>query len=255
MDIRKIKITPQWSKNKKEIWDEMFECIAGDDSIKPAKKWVSYLKYAAILIIAVLLFGSLYKIENKTAFGQHLTIYLPDSSRVILNAGSKITYRPYLWFAFRSVKLEGEAFFEVKQGCRFSVISGQNQVYVHGTTFNVFTRPEMYRVTCLTGRVGVHINNETFSLEQGMQVTLRSQKPQIEKNMICAMGWMSEKFVFTEIPLPEVVAEIERQYNIRVTADKAMNQLYTGYFLKTEHPEDALEIIGKPFGITFKIER
>jgi ferric-dicitrate binding protein FerR (iron transport regulator) len=255
MDISKIKITPQWSKNKKEIWNETFKCLSDNNSIKPAKTWTSYLKYAAILVIAVLLFGSLYKVENKTAFGQHLTICLPDNSQVTLNAGSKITYSPCLWFVLRSVKLEGEAFFKVKKGSRFRVVSGRNQVYVRGTTFNIFTRPEMYRVTCLTGQVEVHISNETFPLSQGMQVTLRSQNTQIEKNIVLVTDWRNGKFVFTETPLAEVIAEIERQYDIRVTTDKIINQLYTGHFSKTEQAEDALEIVGKPFSITFKIEK
>jgi ferric-dicitrate binding protein FerR (iron transport regulator) len=68
-----------------------------------------------------------------------------------------------------------------------------------------------------------------------------------------ATGWMQGKFAFTETPLAEVVAEIERRYDIRVIPDYNPDYLYTGNFSKTERPEEVLEIIGKPFGITFNI--
>ena len=44
---------------------------------------------------------------------------------------------------------------------------------------------------------------------------------------------------------------------MRVTCSvQDMNSLYyTGNFMKTERPEDVLEIIGRPFGITFNIEK
>jgi ferric-dicitrate binding protein FerR (iron transport regulator) len=116
----------------------------------------------------------------------------------------------------------------------------------------------MYRVTCLTGRVAVSTSEETFVLHPGMQVTCRKGTQTVNENIMTTqtIGWMQGRFVFTETPLAEVVAEMERQYNIRVTCSGAdLNHLYTGNFIKTEKPEDILDIIGRPFGITFNIEK
>jgi ferric-dicitrate binding protein FerR (iron transport regulator) len=257
MNMGNIRINPQWSKSKDEIWNEMFGHFEERDDRKPFLRRIPLWSYAAVLLLLVLLTViHLYKVTDEAGRGEHATVRLPDNSLVTLNAGSKISYKPLQWFVAREVVLEGEACFEVKSGSRFSVRSGGNRVNVRGTTFVVYARPEMYRVTCLEGRVEVSANRETVLLEAGMLVTCRGQQQHICKEIIpyATIGWMEGKFVFTETPLSEVVAEIERQYDIHVTSDSDLNRLYTGNFHKTEHPEDVLEIIGKPFGITFNIE-
>ena len=88
-----------------------------------------------------------YTVTEIAKRGSHLAVTLPDGSKVNLNADSRLTYKPYQWIISRNVELEGEAFFEVKQGKRFSVKSNQNKVNVLGTSFNIFSRPGNYRVT------------------------------------------------------------------------------------------------------------
>jgi ferric-dicitrate binding protein FerR (iron transport regulator) len=255
MNINRIKIRPRWKKSKEEIWQETFDSLPFEEIPKTTTVWFTALKYAAALIFGVFLFGSLYKVEHKAVRGQHLTVYLPDNSRVTLNADSKISYKPCLWFLTRNVKLEGEGFFEVKPGSRFSVKSGQYRVSVLGTEFNVYARSEQYRVNCVSGRVEVTANKDVITLTKDMQVIFHTQKPEIESDTQWNADWMQNKFSFFDTPLADVVAEIERQYDIRIVADKPLNQRYTGTFTKTESPEDILEIVGKPFGITFKTEK
>ncbi|MDR1723921.1 MAG: FecR domain-containing protein [Tannerella sp.] len=260
MDTNNIIIRPRWKKSKEEIWMESFENKVDsnrDDVAEASTKRISLtlLKYAAILILSVSLFGILYSIEEQAPRGQHITTYLPDNSRVMLNADSKISYKPLVWLISRNVELEGEAFFEVKRGSRFSVKSGQYKTTALGTKFNVFARDEIYSVTCSSGRVEVTVNHEIIPLTEGMKVTVSSQKPVIEHVTPGDADWMNDRFIFEDAPLYEVVTEIERQYDISISADKPLNQRYTGNFQKTERPEDALEIVGKPFGITFKIEK
>jgi len=51
------------------------------------------------------------------------------------------------------------------------------------------------------------------------------------------------------------VKEIERQYDIRIVTSSNLDYFYTGNFSKSTDPEEILQIIGKPFGITFSIKK
>ncbi|MDR2917249.1 MAG: FecR domain-containing protein [Tannerella sp.] len=258
MKTEDIKITPQWSKSKDEIWNEVF-ADHEEAETSPKVKRLSFWKYAAaavvMFIIATGAFAWLYETTEQAARGSHLAVNLPDGSKVNLNSDSKLSYKPYWWFASRSVTLKGEAFFEVKPGSRFTVESFGNEVRVLGTSFNIFARAESYRVTCLTGKVEVRANNEKTTLTPNMQVYLRDGKLDISDNIdgLQSIGWTQNKFSFIGVPLADVVKEIERQYDIQITSNAKLDYLYTGNFSKEKKPEEVLEIVGKPFGITFNI--
>ena len=66
--------------------------------------------------------------------------------------------------------------------------------------------------------------------------------------------WTEHEFVFLSTPLNQVIEEIERQYNIDILVPENMDYSYTGNFSKLEDPGQVLEIVGKPFGIKFKIK-
>jgi ferric-dicitrate binding protein FerR (iron transport regulator) len=254
-----VGMKPQWHKSKEEIWKEVFEPIMKEESKQrhrrlPAKR-LPFWSYAAIFLVLLSLTIHLYTVTEEAARGGHAEVRLPGHSTVTLNAGSKLSYKPLAWFISRKVVLEGEACFEVKPGSRFSVLSDGKRVNVLGTTFNVYARPEKYCVTCLAGKVEVCAGKEAITLTPGMQAIWRGWELEVSKDdvFIRAAGWMQGKFAFAETPLPEVVAEIERQYDIRVMPGYNPDYLYTGNFSKAERAEDVLEIIGKPFGITFNI--
>jgi ferric-dicitrate binding protein FerR (iron transport regulator) len=250
---------PKWHKSKEEIWKEVFEPLMKEEGEQgnrktPAKR-LPFWSYAAILLVLLSLTIHLYTVTKEATRGEHAEVWLPGHSTVTLNAGSKLSYKPLEWFISRTVILEGEACFEVEPGSRFSVLSGGKRVNVLGTTFNVYARPEKYCVTCLAGKVEVCTGKEAVTLTPGMQTTWRGWEFEVGKDdvFIRAAGWMQGKFAFVETPLSEVVAEIERQYDIHVMPGYNPDYLYTGNFSKAERVEDVLEIIGKPFGITFNI--
>lgn len=258
MKTEDIKITPQWSKSKDEIWNDVFSDLEETKTLSGNKR-LSFRKYAAAavvtLIIATSAFAWLYETTEQAERGSHLAVNLPDGSKVNLNADSKLSYKPYWWFASRSVTLKGEAFFEVTPGSSFTVKSSGNEVRVLGTSFNVFARAEGYSVTCLTGKVEVKANNQKTTLTPNMQVRLREGKLDISDNIdgLQTIGWTQNKFSFIGVPLADVIKEIERQYDIRIAANAKLDYLYTGNFSKEKKPEEVLEIVGKPFGITFNI--
>ena len=247
-----IRIKPAWTKSKDEIWNEMFDHLDEKSNTRKIPLWT----YAAILLIPVML-CCFYSVTEETARGEHSEIRLPDHSTVTLNAESKLSYHPFVWLFSKKVMLQGEACFDVKPGNSFYVQSGHCRIKVLGTLFNVYSRSDIYRVTCLSGRVEVQAGKESIVLHPNMQAVFKEQPFHINNNVapFTATGWMQGKFVFVETPLQEVIAEVERQYNITVTPGYYPKHFYSGNFSKTENkPEEILEIIGKAFDITFTIE-
>jgi len=262
-----IRIKPVWSKSKEDIWNEMFEPLeehsnGNSQPLDEQKHKKGFLKripvwaYAASILLPVLFVCRLYTVTEVTLKGEHSIIKLPDNSTVTINADSKISYKPFWWYMSRNLSLQGEACFEVKSGSLFCVQSGQNRVNVLGTTFNVFARPSMYRVTCISGRVEVQAGNEYAILNPNMQVVSDERGFSVNSNVtpLTATGWIQGMFVFIDTPLQEVIAEVERRFNITITPDYDPNRIYSGTFAQMEKPEEVLEIIGKALEIRFCIE-
>ena len=291
-----IRLKPAWTKSKEEIWNEMFENL--DERVERAERAenldgrieraeqvertehpddreqlvisrrlsarkgllrrIPVWGYAASLLIPLLLICCFYTVTEETTRGEQATVRLPDRSTATMNAESKLSYKPFVWFFSRKVSLRGEAFFEVKQGSVFTVHSGgNNRVKVLGTTFNVYARSEAYRVACLTGRVQVQAGKESVVLHPNMQAVHNERQFAVNSDItpLTVTGWMQDMFVFIEAPVQEVIAEVERRYDIAVTTDCPTERLfYTGTFTKPEKPEVALEIIGKALDVTFRFE-
>ena len=150
----------QYPISKDQVWKNLLHQI---EETPPFNKSVVLqnpiyrFALAASLLLCLSVTG-LMRYYTKTVYnpaGQHLTIFLPDSSFIELNAQSQVSYHPY-WFMFsRTISLDGEAFFNVVSGNRFKVISKLGETIVLGTSFNIYSRSNNYRVTCFTGKVRV----------------------------------------------------------------------------------------------------
>ncbi|NOZ48083.1 MAG: DUF4974 domain-containing protein [Chlorobi bacterium] len=250
-----------WKQTKDEVWKNLSERLHTIPVIQMKPK-VAYWQIAAAAVIIVSLtlgvFMKSYTVTKQTLAAQTFNAELPDGSNVILNAGSQISYKPYWWWAKRKVKLQGEAFFKVKKGKTFSVESIVGTTRVLGTTFNIYSRGQHYEVTCVTGKVKVQDNNtkKTVVLLPAQKVSLqKTGELKVEKNVNTdnVKAWMSDRLVFTSLPLNEVFDEIERQYNVEVITPEGLTMQYTGSFYKTESAENALRLICRPFEL--KVEK
>lgn len=66
-------------------------------------------------------------------------------------------------------------------------------------------------------------------------------------------SWMNGMFSFLARPLGYVLDEIERQYDVKIHWEDqdGRQKLYTGYFSRDLPLEEVLELVCKPFGLTF----
>jgi ferric-dicitrate binding protein FerR (iron transport regulator) len=239
--------------------DELNTLIKTTQS-KPSKQkqWLQpLLKIAAILAVCFGIYQYTTTLDTSvnTLASQKTTIELPDNSEVILNAGSTITYNKNNWENNRSLNFKGEAFFKVKKGSDFSVLTPSGKVTVLGTQFNVKQRYNYFEVTCYEGSVKVENANHTEILKPGDRFLLLNNVL-IEKQKETAINpsWTTNLSSFKSLPFSYVLNEFKRQYNVSFqTKDIDTTIVFTGNF-PHNNLEQALKSITTPLSLKYQIK-
>ncbi len=201
-----------------------------------SKKWFAYvLKTAAVLLLCIGLYQLTIKNNETTLLtkvAQKNKINLPDNSNVKINAASSLTFDKKNWENNRTVFLKGEAFFDVSKGSTFNVNTTHGIITVYGTEFNVKARKNYFEVICYEGLVGVNYKKNEIKLSPGNTFTvIKGKIISSENKAIKQPHWLNNNSKFKSIPLYEVIAEFERQYNVKVIPnDIDLNALFTGGF-------------------------
>lgn len=248
-----------YSKKKEDVWLQMEAKLNKKSSPKVIKtNFSKYLKLSIaavfILTVGLSIFLRFYSENIYCPNGQHRMVSLPDGSKVTLNANSQLAYNPYWWRFSRDVNFKGEAFFEVKKGSKFQVISEKGTTTVLGTKFNIFSRKGEYKVHCISGKVMVSNNQkESVILTKNNYIVLDKKeiisKFNNENNSVNSISWIENEFVFTSVPLNEIFEEIERQFDITIEGKENLKGISTSSFKRGSSPQELINIIGKPFGV------
>lgn len=209
----------------------------------PAKRKAIHLNLfyriaAALFILAGISYLFIYKpvARVETGIAEKHELYLPDSSRVILNAQSRLTYNKSTWARNREVTLEGEAFFSVRKGSDFEVMTQLRSVKVLGTQFNVKSRPEYFEVSCYEGLVGVKDAGDMISLSpQQIYRVINGNTERFNTIHETSPGWINRESSFRSVPYIHVIQEFERQYKVTIRTENVdTDQLFTGRFVNSD---------------------
>ena len=133
------------------------------------------------------------------AAGNHVaTLYLPDSSRVWLNTGSRISYSKEFNVTERRIYLEGEGYFEVRSDSTrpFRVLTKTTITRVVGTAFNVKETDTLTTLTVKEGKVNFsrmdNTRGEVLRVVHGEQATFHHPHQIFKKSPIinnAYAGW------------------------------------------------------------------
>ena len=245
------------------ISDKLWQRI--EDEIQPGSRQISIARVVRIISLTAAAAAVLALLVYSLAGGAEITIQaqaglanvhqLPDQSTIQINDGSKITYNKNKFNESRNVFLTGEAFFQVTKGSQFIVQTNMGTVEVLGTSFNVFNHGHQFRVTCKTGKVKVAHGNNTLILTAGEEARLTDQDKLMK---VIAndnnLSWLEGTFRYEATPLAEVIAELERQFNITIHISESLKQtLYTGFFLDQDL-EQALSSVFWPLKMQYNQE-
>jgi len=214
------------------------------------------LKVAAVLAIlaASYVFINSLPTTVTTQVAETKSVALPDSSEVLLNGNSELSFNENNWGKSRELKLTGEAYFKVAKGEKFTVQTTLGTVEVLGTQFNVIENGENFSVRCFEGLVAVTHNNKTIELAKGKSATLKDGVLQIAEIFTNKPIWIANESSYDNIRITDVLHDFETTYNTTViTKNIDVTLRYTGSYTHKDL-EAALQTITIPLGLTYTIE-
>lgn len=233
--------------------------------------------YAAAASILLFLFSAVYFLNVKPkeeiiiAFneiivpkGEIQRVILPDSSLVYINSDSKLSYAQNFGEKTREVYLEGEAWFDVKHNPKkaFVVHSGENDIKVLGTAFNVYAYPDenIFRASLERGKISIsHKNEKITDLNVDQSFTFYKDSKQFEittsKNIQMCSSWVNGRTVFCNQSFNEILRKLGRSHN--VVFDLQNEQVgkckYTGVFSIEDDIETILGVIKLPTAFEYVV--
>lgn len=216
----------------------------------------TWLQVAAVLVIGLgLWFGWKEEkpITHTTRYAMQQHFLLPDGSAVTLNAGSTASFQKGDWEDNRRVDLEGEAFFHVAKGKKFEVHTEQGTVTVLGTQFDVRSRGTRFEVECFEGKVDVKTPNARKVITKGQIVAFEKGKPlDIAPESASQPGWMRGELAFRAENLDQIVAELQRHFDIRIDLRSGIPaDRFTG-IVPGDDPLVALHLIARTYKLQIR---
>ena len=177
-------------------------------------------------------------------------VWLPDSSRVTLRKGARLTARRDFGRQERQVRLEGEAFFEVRRDTSraFVVQLGEGSLRVLGTSFLVQAGGPV-RAQVHTGKVAVYgTGPDTLHLLPGQAAALRGKHWERQSGALASVAWATGIYRFQAVPLGEALDDIREATGLAISLERAemKNCLLTATF-ERETPASMLAAIAAVF--------
>jgi ferric-dicitrate binding protein FerR (iron transport regulator) len=218
----------------------IFAVLGGSWQLWQARRSLPMASYQALVAQAQTA-GPLREVINSSGV-THL-VALPDGSSVLLRPRSRLSFPARFEGAGRNVYLDGAAFFEVAKnpGHPFFVNTAHLITKVLGTSFEVQARPDVARVvvTVKTGRVSVYPRDgptalaqsrtrrlEGFVLVPNQRATYRLTDQKLLRTLLPQPALQADvgraAFDYTETPLSQVFAQLEKAYGVRIVYDEAV---------------------------------
>jgi ferric-dicitrate binding protein FerR (iron transport regulator) len=212
-----------------------------------ARRWAA----AAVVVLLLVALGTWawrQPVSVSAPRGGQATATLPDGSTVDLNSGTTLRYRrgfqawPFVDASRRRVRLDGEAFFDVRDGGRpFVVATPTARVQVVGTRFYVRTAasPEdsseaaSTEVTVASGEVRVEASDRPdrpVSLREPgetTRVTAPSDPPSppVHADVERMSAWRAQGFTVRNRSLRHVLNRLERRYDVSIQLHPTVDSL------------------------------
>ena len=234
--------------------DAILAHVIAHEKIAPVKVIPFYRKtwIAAAAMIVVLLGIGFYLLQptrHAAGNGEMYAFSLPDQSQVLLNAGSQASFKSWDWSSNREVSLQGEAYFKVAKGQKFTVETNLGSVTVLGTQFNVKARDNRFEVTCYEGKVSVASATTQQIILPGQRIVINESDRILATTKAIAPEWTRHELLFENASFTAVLAELERQYDVSIDSALQTQQLFSGSI-----PGNDLDAALKIIAVTYHLD-
>lgn len=199
----------------------------------------------------------------ETPRGGQYRLVLPDGTKVWLNAASSLKYPVSFLHTERTVSLDGEAYFEVKENKDrpFIVHTRLQNVEVLGTHFNInsYEDDPQTKTTLLEGRVKVSSTKHSASkvLKPGDQAIQNSSQLYVKTvDAEESIAWKNGYFQFKDEQIGSIMRKIARWYDVEIEYKKGVNQneTFSGTISRFDHVSKVLEKLELTKVVHFQIE-
>lgn len=229
-------------------------------------------RIAAAVLLPLLTITTLYfyresswpaseEITVSTHEGERATITLPDGTKVMLNSDSQLSYLPKNYNKKRrEIKFKGNGYFQVAENKErpFLIDSEAFKVQVLGTVFNLsaYTNSPSVELSLEEGSVLFFssLTKKSVILKPDQKAILNLKNGtfsvETEENIKQASAWTRGELIFRNIPLSEVIKDIELYYGVQITLEEEAfsSDLFTG-IIPTSGINEALEILEISYGL------
>lgn len=191
-------------------------------------RWIAGAAACAAAVAAVVVMQpaepDIYTIQ--TASGETRQVALGEGSRVEISGGSRLSFdRAHP----RAVTLErGQALFHVRHDAAdpFVVRSGKLEVLDVGTVFDVARDGSRFSLAVAEGSVMFQPRREAVTLAAGAALSVNEDRREVHVSKVdpaLVGGWRNGRIAYSDTPLPQLLAQIQRLYRTKVIADRGLS--------------------------------
>jgi transmembrane sensor len=214
----------------------------GLELVAPKRRWwtAPWVRHVAAAIAVVLAVALLRYLPRRigashayvTARGQLSSLALPDGSRVLLGADTRLRVPRDYGTRTRTVDLDGEAYFVVAPDAThpFIVRTERGSTQDLGTEFAIraYRQEASLRVVVAEGRVALHsakgADPMLVTLRARDRAVLDSGGATVTRDVALAndLAWTRGALLFDDAPLARVIAQLERWYDLEIEVDQGL---------------------------------
>lgn len=251
-------------------WQKLVTHIDNDktkEAIKTQRRWLSgghkWMRIAAVFAGLILLSVAYLVHRNaeseeyafivEAPLGERSRMVLPDGTLIWLNSGSHVEYSAGFRKNNRTIRLIGEAYFEVKKNeeIPFIVQTTHCSVKVLGTKFNVSAYPDddFTETTLIEGGVELTSDlNEPVRMTPGERIVYDHKTSRMHKEYVTAenfSSWTCSRLDFEQITLKDLMKKLSRKYNVKITiaSEELAEKKFSGSLINGETLIEVLSAI------------
>jgi len=262
LDFKKEAVAPEFYSNLKQRIDST---IANKQAIPLQPKRFNRWWMSAAAVITALVIGTLvlYYVRKpdyiyiSTPYAATKTVWLPDSSEVVLNANSSCRFNRNHTSGKREVWITGEAYFKVRHidqdgaAQPFAVYAGDAVIEVLGTEFNVKVTNNLTRVLLQRGKVRFSVPaGKVSTIMKPNDYCLYSAETGILTshilNPVLLTSWLEKKYRFEKATVQDVCETLKEYFGFDfIIRNSKLDKLTISGTLELQNEQVMLQVLGE----------